>query len=229
MTIDQLRALIPSHWLTAIDRTLVATDLERLAMRLTSEPRVIVPTLREQWFRALALTSLTNVRAVIIGQDPFPNAELAEGLAFSVPDTASRVPPSLNRILTEAGHVATIRPGHRSLVPWAERGVLLLNTSLTVPDKTAGGHRGATWWQPVTDAILHAVALQTGTVVFMPWGVHALAAVRRLGIEDGRPHIVCPSVHPMERRGRFKESNPFGRANGRLSDLGLSTINWSLD
>ncbi len=228
LTIDELRALIPADWRTGMERTLATADLARLAMRLSNEPRTILPTERKHWFRALALTPATGVRAVIIGQDPYPRAEHAEGLAFSVPNMAKRVPPSLVRILSAAREVATIFPGHASLIPWAERGVLLLNTSLTVPEGMAGGHRGA-GWRPVTDAILHAVARQTRPVVFMPWGVEARAAIRRVGIEDGRPHIVCPSVHPMERRGTFMNSHPFALVNNRLGLLGLDPIDWSLD
>jgi uracil-DNA glycosylase len=103
----------------------------------------------------------------------------------------------------------------------------LLNAALTVPEGTAGGH-AKIGWQPVTDAILRAVASQPGPIVFMPWGVHARAAVRRAGITDGRPHILCPSVHPMERRGAFVGSNPLGRANNRLRAHGLNPIDWSL-
>jgi uracil-DNA glycosylase len=104
----------------------------------------------------------------------------------------------------------------------------LLNAALTVPEGTAGGH-AKIGWQPVTDAILRAVASQPGPVVFMPWGAHARVAVRRAGIKDGRPHILSLSVHPMERRGAFIGSNPFGCANDQLLALGLGPIDWSLD
>jgi uracil DNA glycosylase len=80
----------------------------------------------------------------------------------------------------------------------------------------------------VTDAILRAIGSQPGPVVFMPWGAHARAAVRHAGIKDGRPHILCPSVHPMERRGGFIGSDPFGCANDRLRAIGLERIDWSL-
>jgi uracil DNA glycosylase len=66
-------------------------------------------------------------------------------------------------------------------------------------------------------------------VVFMPWGARACAAIRRADIVDGHPHVVCPSVHPMERRGTFSRSNPFGCVNERLRHLDLARIDWSLD
>jgi uracil-DNA glycosylase len=231
-TADQLRALIPSGWWAAIEGIIPEAKLEQLARGLSDERRVIVPTAREHWLRALDITPLTAVRAVIIGQDPYPNREQAEGLAFSVPDGVRPVPPSLIRILNEARREGTIVPGRTSLLPWAaERGVLLLNTVLTVPEGKARGH-AKIGWQPLTEAILRAVASQRRPVVFMPWGVHAretVEAVMRSHIEGGLPHIVWPSVHPMERRGSFIGSNPFGCVNDRLRAAGLDRIVWSLD
>ena len=226
MTPAQLRALIPVDWRAALDGNLPETELEQLARALSDERRVVLPA-RDQWFRALDETPLSEVRAVILGQDPYPTLGQAEGLAFSVPDGVLPVPPSLRRILSEAEREATIASGRSSLLQWARRGVLLLNAALTVPERTAGGH-AKIGWQPVTDAILRAVASQPGPVVFMPWGVHAWVAVRRAGIHDSHPHILCPSVHPMERRGGFIGSDPFACANDRLRALGLERIDWSL-
>ena len=227
MTHAQLRALIPVGWRAALDGNLPETELEQLARALSDERRVVLPA-RDQWFRALDETPLSEVRAVILGQDPYPTQGQAEGLAFSVPDGMLPVPPSLRRILSEAARESTIAPGRTSLLQWTRRGVLLLNTALTVPEGMAGGH-AKIGWQPVTDAILRVAASQPGPIVFMPWGVHARAAVRQAGIQDGRPHILCPSVHPMERRGAFIGSNPFGCANDQLLALGLGPIDWSLD
>ncbi len=226
MTGDQLRGLIPVGWQGAIDGTVPKMEFEQLARRLGEEQRDIFPA-SEQWFRALEVTSLTAVRAVILGQDPYPTEGQAEGLAFSVPD-GQDMPRSLERILNEAAREDTIAPGRTSLLPWARRGVLLLNTTLTVPRGQAGGH-AKIGWQPVTDAILRAVASQPGSVVFMPWGAPAREAVGRAGILDGHLHVVCPSVHPMERRGSSIGSNPFGYVNERLRRLDLARIDWSLD
>ena len=227
MTADQLRTLIPADWRAVIDGILADSVLRDLAVRLGAEERDVLPA-REQWFRALSETRLSAVRAVIIGQDPYPDRELADGLAFSVPDDRGHIPPSLARILVEAGRVATTAPGTMSLDQWAQRGVLLLNTTLTVPEGKAGGHRGI-GWAPVTEAILRAVAQQRGPVAFMPWGIHAGKAVARARIVDGQPHIVSASVHPMQRQGAFVRSNPFGRVNERLCELGACPIDWSLN
>jgi uracil-DNA glycosylase len=226
MTPALLRALIPVDWLVAFDGNLPETELQQLARALSDERRVVLPP-REQWFRALDETPSSEVRAVILGQDPYPTLGQAEGLAFSVPDGVLPVPPSLRRILREAEREATIAPARSSLLQWARRGVLLLSAALTIPEGTAGGH-AKIGWQPVTDAILRAVASQPGPVVFMPWSAHARAVVRHAGTHDSHPHILCPSVHPMERRGGFIGSDPFGCANDRLRAIGLERIDWLL-
>jgi uracil-DNA glycosylase len=226
MTADELRALIPPDWLVAIESVVPASSFEQLARRLGEEQRAVFP-LRGLWFRALHETHLADVRAVIIGQDPYPTRGQADGLAFSVPD-AEQPPSSLRRIIREAEREATIIPGRSSLVQWARRGVLLLNTALTVPEGTAGGHV-TIGWQPMTDAILRVVASRPRQVVFLTWGTRARKAIGRAGIKDGYPHVVSFSVHPMERRGNFIGSNPFGRANDRLRVLGLAPIDWSVD
>ncbi len=96
-----------------------------------------------------------------------------------------------------------------------------------MPIDDAGGHT-AIGWRPVTQAILRAVAAQPRPIVFLAWGRHAQAALRRAGIEDGRQHLVVLSVHPAQRRGDFVRSDPFGRANSRLSAAGGAAIDWSL-
>src|ERR1035437_4083255 len=160
MTSAQLRALIPVNWRAALDGNLTQKELEQLGRALSDERRVVLPA-RDQWFRALDETPLSEVRAVILGQDPYPTQGQAEGLAFSVPDGVLPVPPSLRRILSEAAREATIAPGRTSLLQWARRGVLLLNAALTVPEGMAAGH-ATIGWQPVTDAILRVVASQPG-------------------------------------------------------------------
>jgi uracil-DNA glycosylase len=110
MTGDQLRALIPVGWRAALDGNLPETELEQLARALSDERRVVLPA-RDQWFRALDETPLSEVRAVILGQDPYPTQGQAEGLAFSLPDRMLPMPPSLRRILSEAAREATIAPG----------------------------------------------------------------------------------------------------------------------
>lgn len=225
LTGDVLRALIPVDWLAAMDAVPGGLDMDGLASRLNSAPMPILPA-KGQWFRALDLTPLHEVRAVILGQDPYPDPAIAEGLAFSVPSEAA-IPRSLVRVLAQAAKVASIAEGERSLVPWAGRGVLLLNTALTVRRGRSGSHLGV-GWRPVTDAVLRSVARSPGPVVFFAWGRRAQGALTRLGIVEGGPHIVCEAYHPADRQNRFVQTNPFGEADARLAAACAQSIVWSL-
>jgi len=127
-----------------------------------------------QPLRALELTPLAAVRVVILGQDPYHGPGQAEGLAFSVAPGV-RTPPSLRNILQEVRRdTGGAEPSDGSLVRWAQQGVLLLNTCLTVSDGAPGSH-ARQGWETLTDAVVAAVARQPGTVVFMLWGAHAQA------------------------------------------------------
>jgi uracil-DNA glycosylase len=222
---SSIRALVPAVWLQAMESAAGELDFNGLAAQLHEERRPILPS-RDRWFRALDATPLASVRAVILGQNPYSDADLAEGLAFSVP-SGNKVPRSLSRILAEARTVAPVADGTRSLLPWAKRGALLLNTALTVREFVAGGHLKAGWLD-VTDAALLAVARRPGPIVFFAWGRYAQAALARVGIVEGGRHIVCTAYHPADRRNRFIGSNPFGTADARLLERGAEPIDWSI-
>lgn len=147
-------------------------------------------------FRALRLTSLQQVRVVILGQDPYHGPGQAEGLAFSVAPGV-RLPPSLRNIFKELHQsLGTAIPANGSLTHWAEQGVLLLNTCLTVEDGQAASH--ARWgWEALTDALIAAVAKSEHPVVFMLWGTHAQAKKTLIEAMDGaRRHLVLQANHP---------------------------------
>ena len=148
-------------------------------------------------FRALELTSLPNVRAVILGQDPYHGAGQAEGLAFSVP-AGIRPPPSLRNIFKELGCADELRPPTGSLVDWARRGVLLLNASLTVEDGQPGSH-ARKGWEVLTDAILAEVAGRASPCVYMLWGAHAqvkAALIEETAARQGCQALVLQANHP---------------------------------
>jgi uracil-DNA glycosylase len=142
--------------------------------------------------RALEWTPREAVSVVILGQDPYHGPGQAEGLAFSVP-AGVKVPPSLRNIHVELQRDLGIERRHGHLGAWAQQGVLLLNTSLTVEDGQAGAHakRG---WESLTDAIVAAVARDVGRRVFMLWGAHAQAKATL--IDDVDRHCVLQANHP---------------------------------
>jgi uracil-DNA glycosylase len=183
---------------------------------------------RGTWLRALRLTPLHRVKAVILGQDPYHGPGQATGLAFSVPKRVA-LPPSLRNIYRELeADTGIAPPSHGDLTGWAREGVLLLNTCLTVSAGLAGSHAGR-GWEEVTDAVLRAVAACSGSAVFVLWGRHALARAEAAGI--GEPcHRVISSPHPspLSASRGFFGSRPFSRTNALLSASGSATIDWSL-
>ena len=178
---------------------------------------------RDLVFRAFNRTEPANVRAVILGQDPYPNGVQACGLAFSVPAGAPR-PHSLGCILAELHRDQKVDVGPAAtLERWAEEGVLLLNTALTV-----GARPGSDLaiWNAFTSAVLGALAARRSRpIVFLLWGEHAKNW--RDTVEQ-EPHAVVAAPHPASRgRGpRFKGSRPFGHANEELARRGEPPINW---
>ena len=125
-----------------------------------------------QPLKALLLTPLSDVKVVILGQDPYHGAGQAEGLAFSVPAGVAS-PPSLRNIFKELHNdLGQAPPFEASLTPWARKGVLLLNTSLSVEDGQPGSH-AKQGWEALTDVIIQAVAESTSACVFLLWGAHA--------------------------------------------------------
>jgi uracil-DNA glycosylase len=149
-------------------------------------------------FRALELTPLASVHAVIVGQDPYHGSGQAEGLAFSVP-AGVKAPPSLRNIFKELHCDAPgAIPSSGSLIDWARRGVLLLNTSLTVEDGTPGSHakRG---WEVLTDALLAEVAATASPCAYMLWGAHAQAKaplIEETAARHGREVLMLQANHP---------------------------------
>ena len=148
--------------------------------------------------RALELTPLHSVRAVILGQDPYHGPGQAEGLAFSVA-RGVRLPPSLRNIFRE--RLASLQepvPEHGSLIEWARRGVLLLNTCLTVEDGQAGSH-GGKGWEALTDALLEATAKAASPCVYLLWGAHAQAKaglIQLTAVRHGRDALILQANHP---------------------------------
>lgn len=183
-----------------------------------------------QVFRALALTPLAQVRVLILGQDPYHGAAQAEGLAFSVP-RGHKPPPSLRNIFKELQRdLGLPAPATGSLLPWAQQGVLLLNTTLTVEEGRAGSHVGL-GWQALTDAICIALAADAAPKVFMLWGGHAQAKAPLLGAAARHAVLQCNHPSPLAAlRGPlpFIGSGHFSRANAFLRRADREPVSWAL-
>lgn len=177
-------------------------------------------------FNALNLTPLNQVKVVILGQDPYHGPGQAHGLCFSVPPGIA-VPPSLVNIYKELKRDLNIAiPPHGCLQHWAEQGVLLLNTTLTVERANAASHanRG---WQHFTDRVIEVVSEQQPNSVFLLWGAHAQGKAKLI---DATKHLVLKSVHPspLSAYRGFIGNGHFSRANKFLEQHGLTPIDWRL-
>ena len=180
----------------------------------------------EKVFTALELTPFAQTQVVILGQDPYHEPGQAHGLAFSV-QQGTRSPPSLRNIYKElAQDVGCPIPSHGDLTAWAQQGVLLLNTTLTVRSGQAASHQGHGWEQ-FTDQIIRELNNKTEPIVFILWGA---SSRKKATLIHQQRHVVIESSHPspLSVRHGFFGSRPFSRANAVLIENGREPINWCL-
>lgn len=178
-------------------------------------------------FNALNTTPLSQVKVVILGQDPYHGAGQAHGLCFSV-RRGVMLPPSLQNIYREIQSDLGIPPArHGELTHWAEQGVLLLNSVLTVQAGMAASHQGR-GWETFTDAVVKVLNEQRENLVFLLWGSYAQ---RKGRIIDTRRHLVLRAAHPSPlsaNRGDWFGCHHFSQANHYLEAHGHAPIDWSL-
>ncbi|WP_019834296.1 uracil-DNA glycosylase [Sphingomonas sp. PR090111-T3T-6A] len=183
-----------------------------------------------EWFRALDLTPLDQVRVVILGQDPYHGEGQAHGLCFSV-QPGVRPPPSLVNIYKELKTDLGIDPPrHGFLEHWAKQGVLLLNSVLTVEMGLAASHRDR-GWEKFTDAVIRLVAARQEPVVFLLWGSYAQKKAGFIpSVERGGHHLVLKAAHPspLSAHNGFFGCRHFSKANAFLKERGMTPIDWAL-
>jgi uracil-DNA glycosylase len=199
--------------------------LRTFLMAERAEGKIIYPT-ASNWFAALDATPFDRVRVVILGQDPYHGEGQAHGLCFSV-QHGVKPPPSLKNIYKEMkSDLAIEPPSHGNLLSWAQQGVLLLNSVLTVEAGQAASHQGK-GWEKFTDAIIRLLNSGEQSLVFILWGNYAQ---KKAAFVDNRHHLVIASAHPspLSAHSGFFGSKPFSRANAFLREKGLDQINWDL-
>lgn len=219
---------ISNDWLQPLKPEFAKPYYKKLYYTVTEEykTRQIFPP-ADDIFNAFAYTPLNNVKAVILGQDPYHGEGQAHGLCFSVkPDV--EIPPSLVNIYKELQDDCGCRiPNHGYLTKWAEQGVLLLNTVLTVRAHQANSHRGI-GWEEFTDAAIRILNEQDRPIVFILWG---RPAQMKKSMLNNPKHLILEAPHPspLSAYRGFFGSRPFSRTNKFLQQNGVEPIDWQIE
>lgn len=189
--------------------------------------RVVYPP-ADDIFNALHLTPLKDVKVLILGQDPYHNEHQAHGLSFSVLPDQKDIPPSLQNIYKELQEdLGCYIPNNGYLKKWADQGVLMLNTVLTVRAHEPNSHQGR-GWENFTDAIIQAVNQKDEPVVYMLWGKPAQSKIPML---TNPKHLILKAPHPspLSAYRGFFGCKHFSKCNEFLSQNGLEPIDWQIE
>jgi uracil-DNA glycosylase len=219
---------IDNSWKAIIDKEVEKTYFKQLELFLDQAMAAsIVFPAKENLFAAFNHTPLHQLKAVIIGQDPYHGVGQANGLSFSV-NKGVKIPPSLKNIFKELKSDLGIElPSHGDLTAWAKQGVLLLNATLTVKAGDAGSHQKK-GWETFTDNIIKSISEQKENVVFILWGNYAKTKVELININK---HCVLTAAHPspLARNQFFIDNKHFSKTNVYLEFKGIEKIDWHLD
>jgi uracil-DNA glycosylase len=220
---------LESSWQKALSEEFDKPYMNELKVFLeeqTAEQKEILPE-TPFWFNALNSTPLDQVKVVILGQDPYPTAGHAHGLAFSVMPEVKPLPKSLQNINQELYDDLGIDNSHTGyLQPWAKQGVLLLNAVLTVEAGKSNAHQGK-GWEMFTQSVIEMINEKCEHVVFILWGNYAQKKGASI---DQERHFVIKSPHPspLSAYRGFYGSKPFSRTNEYLRSHDITEIDWQI-
>jgi len=231
LTQKRTSAPIDPDWQTRLDSEFASeymNDLRAYLARRKGQSAIVFPHSSE-WFHAFSLTPFMDVKVVILGQDPYHGPGQAHGLSFSVPEGVA-IPPSLLNIFKEID--SDIADESRSLVqqrrgcliPWAQQGVFLLNSVLTVEQGQAASHQGR-GWESFTDSVIRQLSDERDGLVFMLWGSYAQ---KKGQVIDAKRHLVlkCPHPSPLSAHRGFLGCRHFSQANHWLEARSVEPIDW---
>ena len=222
-------AMIDNDWLPCIKQEFTKPYYKELYTFVKHEydTRIIYPP-AEDIFNAFHFTPLSKVKVMILGQDPYHNENQAHGLSFSVLPTQKDIPPSLVNFYQELhDDLGCYIPNNGYLKKWADQGVLLLNTVLTVRAHQANSHQGKGWEQ-FTDAVIEAVNAQDRPIVYLLWGRPAQSKIPML---TNSKHLILKAPHPspLSAYRGFFGCRHFSQANAFLEKNGIEPIDWQIE
>ena len=222
-------AMISNDWLSAINQEFKKPYYAQLYKFIREEyaTRTVYPP-ADEIFSAFHFTPLSKVKVVILGQDPYHNEHQAHGLSFSVKPEVKDLPPSLINIYKELhDDLGCYIPNNGYLKKWADQGVLMLNTVLTVRAHQANSHQNKGWEQ-FTDAVIEAVNALDRPVVFILWGRPAQTKAAML---NNSKHLILKAPHPspLSAYRGFFGSKPFSQTNAFLAQHGIEAIDWQIE
>ena len=222
-------AMIDNDWLPCIKQEFTKPYYKELYTFVKHEydTRIIYPP-AEDIFNAFHFTPLSRVKVMVLGQDPYHNENQAHGLSFSVLPTQKDIPPSLVNIYQELhDDLGCYIPNNGYLKKWADQGVLLLNTVLTVRAHQANSHQGKGWEQ-FTDAVIEAVNAQDRPIVYLLWGRPAQSKIPML---TNSKHLILKAPHPspLSAYRGFFGCRHFSQANAFLEKNGIEPIDWQIE
>lgn len=221
--------MITNDWLDAISGEFKKDYYKDLFKFVSDEySRAVIYPPADDIFNAFHFTPLSKVKVLLLGQDPYHNVNQAHGLSFSVPPSQKEIPPSLQNIYKELEtDCGCYIPNNGYLKKWADQGVLLLNTVLTVRAHQAFSHQGHGWEQ-FTDAIIEAVNAQDRPIVYLLWGKPAQSKMRML---NNPKHLILTAPHPspLSAYRGFFGCRHFSKTNEFLETNGVEPIDWQIE
>ena len=222
-------AMITNDWLDSINDEFKKTYYKELFAFVKEEyssTTVFPPA--DDIFIAFHFTPLSKVKVLLLGQDPYHNVNQAHGLSFSVLPNQPKLPPSLQNIYKELHNdIGCYIPNNGYLKKWADQGVLLLNTVLTVRAHQPNSHQGHGWEQ-FTDAVIQAVNAQDRPIVYLLWGK---PAQKKASMLTNPKHLILKAAHPspLSANNGFFGCKHFSQANAFLESNGIEPVDWQIE
>lgn len=221
--------MISNDWLPAVSEEFKKPYYRTLYSYVKEEySKTTVYPPADDIFNAFHFTPLSKVKVLLLGQDPYHNVNQAHGLSFSVLPSQKDIPPSLQNIYQELhDDLGCFIPNNGYLKKWADQGVLLLNTVLTVRAHQANSHQGK-GWEKFTDAVIQAVNAEDRPIVYFLWGKPAQSKMSML---DNPKHLILKAPHPspLSAYRGFFGCKHFSQANTFLEEHGIEPIDWQID